>query len=224
LKRASPSKGMIRGSFPVGMLAMQLERAGAACLSVLTEEDYFHGSVANLREASAGTKIPCLRKDFIVDEFQLLEARANWADAVLLIVAALEQEQLSSLYGKARALGLDVLVEVHDEQELAQAVSLGCDMLGVNSRNLKTLEVNADTPLRLAEMLPKGVLRVAESGISTGADLRPLLAAGYQAFLVGESLMRADDAGAALGQLIATAKSPSLDATGMATSTAGTKD
>ncbi|MCU1308301.1 MAG: Indole-3-glycerol phosphate synthase [Acidobacteriaceae bacterium] len=214
LKKASPSKGVLRGTFHAGGLAMQFERAGAAALSVLTDEDYFQGSLAYLVEASAATNLPCLRKDFIIDEFQLYEARLNRADAVLLMASVLADPQLRNLYKKARELGLDVLCEVHDEKELARAIDIGADIVGVNSRNLRTLEVDPDVHGRLAALLPKSVLRVAESGIQSGADIRKLLDAdhtsGYQAFLVGETLMKADDPGLALTQLIAQASAPSL--------------
>jgi indole-3-glycerol phosphate synthase len=214
LKKASPSKGLLRGTFHVGGLAMQLERAGAAALSVLTDEDYFQGSLAYLVEASAATNLPCLRKDFIIDEYQLYEARLNRADAVLLMASVLSDPQLGTLYNKARELGLDVLCEVHDEKELARAVAIGAEIVGVNSRNLRTLEVDREVHHRLAASLPTNVLRVAESGIQSAADIRKLLgedgASGYQAFLVGESLMKADDPGQMLTQLIAQASEPSL--------------
>jgi indole-3-glycerol phosphate synthase len=203
LKKASPSKGMIRGSFPVARLAQELEAAGAAALSVLTEEEFFHGSLGNLQEASAATRIPCLRKDFIIDELQVLEARAHRADAVLLIVAALDDAALGRLYQTARAVGLDVLCEVHDEAELERALAAGCEIIGVNSRDLKTFHVDPTVPLRLASKIPQSVLRVAESGLSSAAELRKLRDAGYQAFLIGESLMRAESPGVALRELIA---------------------
>jgi indole-3-glycerol phosphate synthase len=203
LKKASPSKGLIRAEFCAEELARELEAAGAAALSVLTDEEFFQGSLENLRLASAAVKIPCLRKDFIVDEFQLLEARANSADAVLLIVAALSQTELMGLALGARSRGLDVLCEVHDEEELQQAVDAGCDLIGVNTRDLRTFKVNAETAFRLAERVPKSVVRVAESGIRSGEDIARLRAAGYQAFLIGESLMRAERPGEALRGLVA---------------------
>jgi indole-3-glycerol phosphate synthase len=202
LKKASPSKGMIRAEFVAEELAGELEAAGAAALSVLTDEEFFQGSLENLRKASAAVKIPCLRKDFIVDEFQLLEARANSADAVLLIVAALSQEELVSLARGADARGLDVLCEVHDEAELGRALDAGCDLIGVNTRDLRTFKVDAETAFRLAERLPKNVVKVAESGIRSGEDVARLRAAGYEAFLIGESLMRAERPGAALRGLV----------------------
>lgn len=202
LKKASPSKGLIRKDFHPAQLAREMEAAGAAALSVLTDEEFFQGSLANLQEASAATKIPCLRKDFIVDEFQLLEARANAADAVLLIVAALEQAELARLWRSARAHGLDVLCEVHDGDELQRALDAGCDLIGVNSRDLRTFKVDLETAFRLAEKFPPGVVRVAESGIQSSEDLARLRAAGYHAFLVGESLMRAERPGEALRGLL----------------------
>ena len=202
LKKASPSKGVIRSNFPVAQLARELEAAGAAALSVLTEEKYFQGSLSNLSEASAATRLPCLRKDFILDEFQLLEARAQGADAVLLIVAALEENESRHLTAVARELQLDVLCEVHDESELKQALAAGCDVIGVNSRNLRTFKTDPQVLFRLAPKLPSGVLRVAESGLSSGDELRRLSDAGYQAFLIGESLMRAEAPGEALRQIV----------------------
>ncbi len=198
LKKASPSKGLIRAEFCVEELAKELEAAGAAAISVLTEEEFFQGSLENLRRASEAVKVPCLRKDFIVDEFQLLEARANSADAVLLIVKALSQTELTGLARGARSRGLDVLCEVHDEGELQRALDAGCDLIGVNTRDLRTFKVDAETAFRLAKRLPKNVVRVAESGIRSGEDITRLRAAGYQAFLIGESLMRAERPGEAL--------------------------
>ncbi len=207
LKKASPSKGLIRAEFCVEELAPQLEAAGAAALSVLTDEEFFQGSLGNLRKASATVKVPCLRKDFIVDEFQLLEARANSADAVLLIVAALTQEELTGLARGARSRGLDVLCEVHDEEELGRALDAGCDLIGVNTRDLRTFKVDAETAFRLVERIPENVVKVAESGIRSGEDIRRLRAAGYQAFLIGETLMRAERPGEALRELVASAES-----------------
>jgi indole-3-glycerol phosphate synthase len=205
LKRASPSRGLIRSDFDSASLAKELEAAGAAALSILTDEEFFQGSLENLRRASASTKLPCLRKDFIVDEFQLLEARANGADAVLLIVAALSPEELELLAGRAREYGLDVLCEVHDEEELRRAEDAGCTLIGVNSRDLRTFKVDLQTAFRLADSIPKTALRVAESGINNGTDIARLRAAGYQAFLIGESLMKAKSPGEALKGLLAEA-------------------
>jgi indole-3-glycerol phosphate synthase len=223
LKKASPSKGVIRGSFPVARLAAALAAGGAAALSVLTEEAHFHGSLANLREASAATDLPCLRKDFIVDPFQLLEARANHADAVLLIVAALSDAELNSLHAEARELGLDVLVEVHDRAELSRALAIGADVIGVNSRDLRTFHVDLQTAIELAPEIHASVLKVAESGIGNGQDIRKLRAVGYSAFLVGESLMKAEDPGAALLRLVAEAKAPPIGTVGVGSWSTGTK-
>ena len=203
LKKASPSKGLIRAEFDVARLARELEGAGAAALSVLTDEEFFQGSLENLRVASANVNVPCLRKDFIVDEFQVLEARANRADAILLIVAALEQAELLALSGAARKHGLDVLCEAHDEAELQRALDAGCDVLGVNARDLKTFLVDLELLFSMAEKVPQGVLAVAESGIRSGHDILRLRAAGYRAFLIGETVMRAERPGEALKQLLA---------------------
>jgi indole-3-glycerol phosphate synthase len=203
LKKASPSKGLIRAEFCAEELAKELEAAGAAALSVLTDEEFFQGSLENLRLASAAVRVACLRKDFIVDEFQLLEARANSADAVLLIVAVLTQTELKALALRAGSQGLDVLCEVHDEEELQRALDAGCDLIGVNARDLRTFKVDGETAFRLAERIPKNVVGVAESGIRSGEDIARLRAAGYQAFLIGESLMRAERPGEALRELVA---------------------
>ena len=202
LKKASPSKGLIRADFRPAELARELENAGAAALSVLTDEEFFLGSLENLRKASASVKIPCLRKDFLVDEFQLLEARANSADAVLLIVAALSPEELVKLALAARKRGLDVLCEVHDGEELQRALDGGFDLIGVNARDLRTFKVDFDTALTLAEKIPAGVVRVAESGIHSGDDVAKLKAVGFDAFLIGESLMRAESPGDSLRELL----------------------
>ena len=155
LKKASPSKGLIRAEFDPAELARELETAGAAALSVLTDEEFFQGSLGNLREASGAVAIPCLRKDFIVDEFQLVEARANCADAVLLIVAALSAEELGSLTAGARRRGLDVLCEVHDGEELQRALDVGCDLIGVNTRDLRTFKVDLETAFQAGSEIPR---------------------------------------------------------------------
>jgi len=208
LKKASPSKGLIRENFVVSDLARELEAAGAAALSVLTDEEFFQGSLQNLQKAAAVVEIPCLRKDFIVDEFQILEARANSADAVLLIVAALSDEELNALARAARSFGLDVLCEVHDSEELQRALDTGFELIGVNTRDLRTFKVDLKTAFDLASRFPAGVVRVAESGIHSGDDVERLRAAGYHAFLVGESLMRAASPGTALRELM---RVPSVD-------------
>jgi indole-3-glycerol phosphate synthase len=202
LKKASPSKGLIRADFPVTELAQELEEAGAAALSVLTNERFFQGSLQNLEIASQATRLPCLRKDFIIDEFQLLEARAHRADAVLLIVAALTQTELVNLHRRAVELQLDVLCEVHGGVELQRALDAGCETIGVNNRDLRTFRVDLNTSLQLAELIPSGVVKVAESGIETGDDIARLREAGFDAFLIGESLMRAPRPGEALQALL----------------------
>jgi len=209
LKKASPSKGLIRVEFHPAELARELEAAGATALSVLTDEEFFQGSLRNLREASAAVKIPCLRKDFILDEFQLLEARANSADAVLLIVAALSRAELGTLISSARDRGLDVLCEVHDSEELQRAQDAGCDLIGVNTRDLRTFKVDLETAFALADRFSANVVRVAESGICSADDVTRLRAAGYGVILVGESLMRAERPGVALRALVGGVRVPS---------------
>jgi indole-3-glycerol phosphate synthase len=205
LKKASPSKGLIRSDFPVAQLAAELEKSGAAALSVLTDEPFFQGSLGNLEKASNATRLPCLRKDFIVDDFQLLEARAYGADAVLLIVAALTQTELTNLHRGASEVGVDVLCEVHDGDELRLALDAGCRMIGVNNRDLRTFQVDLKTSLRLVELMPPDVLKVTESGIDSGQEIAKLRDAGYQAFLIGESLMRVERPGHALQEIMANA-------------------
>ncbi len=202
LKKASPSKGLIRPDFDPRSLAAGFERAGAAALSVLTDEPFFQGGLANLEIASAATTIPCLRKDFMVDEYQIIEARAHRADAILLIAAALTDAELVRFTRAAHACELDVLCEIHTAEELARVRDLGCDACGVNNRDLRTFEVRLETSLRLAEQLPPDAVHIAESGIHTADDLRSLRDAGYHAFLIGESLMRQPDPGAALASLL----------------------
>lgn len=208
LKKASPSRGLIREHFHIVDLARELEDAGAAAVSVLTEEKHFQGSLENLRLASEAVSIPCLRKDFIVHELQLLEARAYGADAALLIVAALADAELMSLLQSARQLELDILCEVHDELELDRALAAGFDIIGVNNRDLRTFEVTLNTSLRLSAKIPLTALRVAESGIHAGSDIALLSSAGYQGFLIGESLMKQPTPGEALRKLIADADLP----------------
>ena len=202
IKKASPSRGLIRPDFRPSVLAPSLQAAGAAALSVLTDEEFFQGSLADLEAASATTSIPILRKDFILDPFQILEARAAGADAILLIVAALSDDQLDLLYAFGTDLGLDVLVEAHDHQEIDRAVALGAQIIGVNSRDLRSFTVRTESLLFLAESLPPDVLRVAESGIRTSADIASLTAGGYNAFLIGEALMRQPEPAAALALLL----------------------
>ena len=206
LKKASPSRGLIRADFDPGRLAREMAEAGAAALSVLTEAEFFQGSLGNLTMASASSQLPCLRKDFIVDEFQLIEARAYGADAVLLIVAALSPAELISLVRLSTQVGLDVLCEVHDEKQLTRALDAGSNFIGVNSRDLRTFQVDLNTALRLGQSIPNDVIKVAESGIDSGQDIMRLRAAGYQAFLIGEALMKAERPGEALRLLLAEAK------------------
>jgi indole-3-glycerol phosphate synthase len=206
LKKASPSRGLIRADFDPARLARELELAGAAALSVLTDEEFFQGSLENLQAASANSSLPCLRKDFVVDELQILEARANRADAILLIAAALDQKELVALAASARSHQLDVLCEAHDEQEVQRALDAGCTLIGVNSRDLHSLEVDLATAFRLIEKIPASCLGVAESGIHSSVDLARLQSAGYQAFLIGESLMRRSHPGEALANLLEGAK------------------
>jgi len=205
LKKASPSRGLIRPEFDPEKLAKELEAAGAAALSVLTDAEFFQGSLDNLQCASASASLPCLRKDFIVDEVQIVEARAHGADAILLIVAALSQPELTKLAKSASQWNLDVLCEVHDRQELTRAADAGCGLIGVNNRDLRTFKVDLETAIRMGELIPKHATRVAESGIHTGTDIARLRAAGYQAFLVGETLMAAESPGRALRTLLAEA-------------------
>jgi indole-3-glycerol phosphate synthase len=205
LKKASPSRGLIRPDFDPVALAASLEAAGASALSVLTDREFFQGSLENLALASSAVQIPCLRKDFIVDAFQIMEARAAGADAILLIVAALSDADLKKLYAEATRMELDVLCEIHDRQELDRAVALGFNVIGVNSRNLHTMKVDPETQIELGQMLPPTVVRVAESGIRDASDVARIRCAGYDAFLVGESLMREANPGAALAALLAPA-------------------
>jgi indole-3-glycerol phosphate synthase len=207
IKRASPSKGLIREDFDAAWLAGRYQAGGATVLSVLTDEPFFQGSLRNLELASAAVPLPCLRKDFMVDEYQIVEARAHSADAILLIAAALTDTELQRFAQAARAIQLDVLVEVHTAEELDRALQslgeTGADAIGVNNRNLKTFEVRLETSIELVGQIPSSVVRVAESGISTPEDLARLRSAGFGAFLIGESLMRQPDPGAALKTLLA---------------------
>ena len=209
IKKASPSKGLIREDFDVRWLAERFKEGGASALSVLTDEPYFQGGLQNLKLASAAVDLPCLRKDFTVDEYQILEARAHGGDAILLIAAALTDAELKRFAEFAHGLTLDVLVEVHTGDELDRVLDAlgesGADAIGVNNRDLKTFEVRMETSLELVERIPASVVRVTESGIATGDDVARLRAARFDAFLIGESLMRKADPGAALGELLAEA-------------------
>ena len=204
LKKASPSRGIIREDFQPALLARSLAEAGAATLSVLTDEPFFQGSLAYLTEASGAVRIPILRKDFMIDPFQMLEARAAGADAILLIVAAHTDDTLRMLTEEAHRLELDVLCEVHDAEELKRAADLGADLLGVNSRDLKTLQVHPNVHAELVAQMPVGVVRVAESGLNRPEDVEALSRLGYDAFLIGEALMRQADPGAALSSMLRT--------------------
>jgi len=207
IKKASPSKGLIRADFDPAWLAARYRAGGAAALSVLTDEPYFQGSLRNLELASAAAPLPCLRKDFMIDEYQIVEARAHRADAVLLIAAALTNAGLKHLAEVAAGFSLDVLVEVHTADELSRVLDVlgetGASAIGVNNRDLRSFEVSLDASLALVERIPSSVVRVTESGISTPADIARLRTAGFDAFLIGESLMRQPDPGAALAELLA---------------------
>jgi indole-3-glycerol phosphate synthase len=212
IKKASPSKGLIRADFDAARLAQSYFSGGAAALSVLTDEPFFQGSLRNLELASAAVPLPCLRKDFMVDEYQILEARAHHGDAILLIAAALTDGELGRFAQATHAHSLDVLVEVHTAEELDRVLSTlgetGADAIGVNNRNLKTFEVRLDTSFELVEQIPHTVVRVSESGISAPEDIVQLRKAGFDAFLIGESLMRQPDPGVALAALLQGANKP----------------
>jgi indole-3-glycerol phosphate synthase len=207
IKKASPSKGLIRADFDVAWIAERYQAGGAAALSVLTDEPYFQGGLRNLEIASETMGLPCLRKDFMVDEYQIVEARAHCADAILLIAAALTDEEMKQFARTARDLSLDVLVEVHTADELDRVLGAlgetGADAIGVNNRDLKTFDVRLERSLELVSRIPAGVVRVAESGIATSDDVARLRSAGFDAFLIGESLMRRPDPGEALAALLA---------------------
>jgi len=207
-KRRSPSRGAIREDLAPADVARRYEAAGAAAISVLTDEPFFGGRMDHLVQAREAVALPVLRKDFVLDPWQVWEARAAGADAVLLIVAALTDAELRGLLGVAREAGLDALVEVHDRPELDRALAAGSRIVGVNNRDLKTLAVSLQTALSLAPAIPDDVVAVAESGIRTSADLVRLRDAGFDAFLVGERLMSAPDPGEALRELIAGAEPP----------------
>jgi len=202
LKPASPSRGIIRDPFDAPALGKSLEASGAAALSVLTEGEFFRGSLKNLRDARKEIALPVLRKDFIFDPWQVWESRANDADSFLLIVAALSGEQLRDLLGLGRELGMEPLVEVHTHEELDRAMAAGARIVGVNNRDLKTLSVRLETSYELIEQIPEDCLAVAESGLRSHDDLKKLRAAGFDAFLIGEHLMLAPDPAAALRTLL----------------------
>jgi indole-3-glycerol phosphate synthase len=202
MKRASPSKGPIRPEATVTEVVTAYQLAGASAVSVLTEPNWFGGSLDDLVEARAACDLPLLRKDFVVDEYQLLEARVAGADAVLLIVAALDRGRMEELMAAASGLGLDVLVEVHDEKEVETAVESGAEVIGINNRDLHSLEVDLETTFELLADVPAGTVVVAESGITLNEDVERLERAGVDAILVGEALMRADDPVRAVRELL----------------------
>ena len=212
VKKASPSKGVIRTDFDPGAIAQSYADGGAACLSVLTDERYFQGADDYLVTCRSRTNLPVLRKDFVVDTYQLYEARALGADCILLIVSALTDAELAQFAACTRELGMDALIEVHDAAELTRALALNPTMVGINNRNLKTFETTIETTINLLASVPTHVLPVTESGIHTRADVQRLTGSGVGAYLVGEAFMRADDPGRALAELFATADPSASDA------------
>lgn len=202
IKKASPSKGLLQADFHPAFIAHNYEQGGAACLSVLTDKAYFQGGLHDLEAARAAVRLPVLRKDFTIDRLQIYEAAAHGADAILLIAALFEASELRHFRELADSLSLAALVEVHDQDELAKAVDSGATVIGVNNRNLDTFEVSLDTSLRLSYLMPANAIRISESGIFTRADIEVLSAAGFQAFLVGEALMKSNDPASALRTLL----------------------
>jgi indole-3-glycerol phosphate synthase len=205
IKKASPSRGVLRERFEPAAIAATYERNGAACLSVLTDEQFFQGSIAHLGQARAACKLPVLRKDFTIDAYQLYEARAAGADCILLIVAALEPSRMRDLETEAKEIGLAVLVEAHDDSELERALTLKTPLIGINNRNLRTFETHLETTLGLLARIPAGRLVVTESGILSPADVARMRDHRVGCFLVGEAFMRAEDPGVELGRLFAEA-------------------
>ena len=203
LKKASPSAGVLRENYDPFGIARGYRQAGARALSVLTDREFFQGSLDDLKQAKAASALPALRKDFTLEEYHLYEAAAAGADAVLLIVAILQPQQLRRLLGVSRTLGLDALVEVHTAQELAVALEAGSEIIGVNNRNLHTFEVSTDTSFALIGNIPDETVAVSESGLRSAEDLEHLRSAGFDAFLIGESFMRQEDPGEALQRLLA---------------------
>jgi indole-3-glycerol phosphate synthase len=203
IKKASPSRGLIRADFDPAAHARDYDRAGATCISVLTDEAFFSGSLAHLEQARRSCSRPLLRKDFVIDDYQLAEARAYGADAALLIVAALDPAALGSLLAAARQNELDVLTEVHDERELETALAAGATLIGINNRNLKSFETSTDVTRRLMALVPEGTIVISESGLGAVAELADLERRGVRGFLIGESLMAAPSPGRALARLLA---------------------
>ena len=204
IKKASPSRGVLREQFDPAAIARSYEKAGAACLSVLTDREFFQGSPEHLAAARAACALPVLRKDFVIDPYQVFESRALGADCILLIAACLSSAEMSDLERRAMDLGMAVLVEVHDGQELESAARLKTPLIGINNRNLRTFETRLETTLELLSHVPRGRIVVTESGILAGADVQRMRAAGVETFLVGEAFMRASDPGAALRELFGT--------------------
>jgi indole-3-glycerol phosphate synthase len=202
LKKASPSKGLLAADYHPAFVAHAYEAGGAACLSVLTDKEYFAGSLHDLEAARAAVTIPVLRKDFTIDRLQIFEAAARGADAILLIAAVLEVSELQSFRELAASLHMASLVEVHDADELKKALDSGAEVIGVNNRDLQTFEVQLETSLRLSYLMPSASIRVSESGIASRSDIELLLGAGFHAFLVGESLMKSPDPSSALAALL----------------------
>lgn len=203
VKKASPSKGLLREHFNPAEIALSYEIGGAACLSVLTDKDFFQGAEAYLKEARAACGLPVIRKDFIVDRYQVYEARAIGADCILLIVAALDDATLADLYQLAGELGMDVLVEVHDAEELQRALRLNLDLVGINNRNLRTFETSLKTTVDLLKNIPDDIIVVSESGLHKPEDITMLKEHQVHTFLIGEAFMRCDDPGKALKNLMA---------------------
>ncbi len=201
IKKASPSKGVMRENFIPADIAKSYAANGAACLSVLTDEDYFQGCTDYLKQARAACELPVIRKDFIIDDYQVYEARAMQADCILLIVAALDDDKLKSLLKLANNLGMDVLMEVHDEEEMRRALKTDCELIGVNNRNLRTFETSLDTTLRMQTMVPNERLLVTESGIHSADDVSMMRENDVHAFLVGEAFMKVDEPGEKLAEL-----------------------
>ena len=206
IKKASPSKGLLRENFDPANIAESYAKHGAACLSILTDKDYFQGEESYLRQARAACQLPVIRKDFIIDPYQIYEARTIDADCILLIVSALDDENLQSLFDLAHELEMDVLMEVHDEQEMQRALKTGARLIGINNRNLRTFETSLDTTINMLDMVSDNHILVTESGIHTADDVQLMRDNGVNAFLVGEAFMRADNPGEKLEELFFSTK------------------